>query len=177
MEGSQPSSLLRPISRTIRRSRSILSAPSRSHLLMTKMSPISMIPALMAWISSPKPGTRTTMEVCAVLTISTSSCPTPTVSTKIRSLPIASITFTISWVERERPPKHPRVAKERIKTPSSVAWRCIRIRSPKIAPPVKGLVGSTATMPTLFSSFRKMSTILSAMVDLPEPGGPVIPMT
>ncbi len=60
---------------------SVLNTPSRSALLMTKTSPISMMPALMAWMSSPMPGTSTTTDTSAVFTISTSSCPTPTVST------------------------------------------------------------------------------------------------
>ena len=41
-------------------SRSTRSAPSRSDLLMTKMSAISMMPALMVCTSSPMPGTRMT---------------------------------------------------------------------------------------------------------------------
>ena len=58
----------------------VRSAPSRSALLTTKMSAISMMPALSACTSSPVPGTSTTIETSAVRTMSTSSCPTPTVS-------------------------------------------------------------------------------------------------
>ena len=36
-----------------------------------------------------------------------------------------------------------------MKTPGSVSVRCMRIRSPRIAPPEKGLVGSTATIATV----------------------------
>ena len=75
-----------------------LSAPSRSALLIVKISPISNIPAFIAWISSPRPGTITTIVVSAALTISTSDCPTPTVSTIITSLPKASIAFIASAV-------------------------------------------------------------------------------
>ena len=38
------------------------SAPSRSALLTTKTSPISRMPALIAWMSSPRPGTSTTAD-------------------------------------------------------------------------------------------------------------------
>ncbi len=46
-------------------SRSTRSAPGWSALLITKMSAISMMPALMAWTSSPMPGTSTTTVTCA----------------------------------------------------------------------------------------------------------------
>ena len=46
------------------------------------------------------------------------------------------------------PPRWPRVAMLRMNTPSSPACACMRTRSPRIAPPVNGLVGSTATTPT-----------------------------
>ena len=42
------------------------SAPSRSALFTTKMSPISMMPALIACRSSPAPGTSRTIEMSAV---------------------------------------------------------------------------------------------------------------
>ena len=38
---------------------------------------------------------------------------------------------------------------ERMNTPGSVAWACMRMRSPRMAPPLKGEVGSTAMMPTV----------------------------
>ena len=41
---------------------------------------------------------------------------------------------------------------ERIKTPSSVACFCIRIRSPRMAPPENGELGSTAMTATFFPS-------------------------
>ncbi len=56
------------------------SAPSRSALFTTKMSAISMMPALSACTSSPVPGTSVTIEMSAVRMMSTSSWPTPTVS-------------------------------------------------------------------------------------------------
>src|SRR4051794_20129011 len=63
------------------------------------MSAISMIPALSACTSSPAPGTSVTMEMSAVRTISTSSCPTPTVSMTTTSLPAASSTSAASGLE------------------------------------------------------------------------------
>ncbi len=59
----------------------VRSAPSRSALLTTKTSAISMMPALRACTSSPAPGTMVTTDTSAVRTMSTSSWPTPTVST------------------------------------------------------------------------------------------------
>ena len=47
-----------------------------------------------------------------------------------------------------RPPRWPRLAIERMKTSASSTWPCMRTRSPRIAPPVNGLVGSTASTPT-----------------------------
>src|SRR5215472_5610201 len=160
-----------------RSSRTTRSAPSRSALLTAKMSATSRMPALIAWTSSPIPGTRTTTVVCAIWATSISSWPTPTVSTMMTSCPIASITRMQSPVERDRPPRLPRVARERMKTLESVACACIRIRSPRIAPPVNALVGSTAITLTDLSCLRKEAISPSTIVDLPEPGGPVIPIT
>ncbi len=124
------------------------STPSRSALFTTNTSAISMIPALRACTSSPRPGTSTTSSRRRCPTISTSSCPTPTVSTRITSLPEAASTVSTWPVAAARPPRWPRVAIERMNTPGSRAWACMRMRSPRIAPPLKGEVGSTATIPT-----------------------------
>ena len=51
----------------------VRSAPSRSALFTTKMSAISMMPALSACTSSPVPGTTVTTDTSAVRTMSTSS--------------------------------------------------------------------------------------------------------
>ena len=59
-----------------------------------------MMPALSACTSSPVPGTSVTIETSAVRTISTSSCPTPTVSMMTMSLPDASSTRAASPVAR-----------------------------------------------------------------------------
>ena len=130
----------------------------------------------MAWMSSPSPGTITTQVVWAVLTISTSSWPTPTVSMMTMSMPRASMTNATSEVERDNPPRAPRVARLRMNTPSSQECRFMRMRSPRMAPPVKGLVGSMATTPTFFPLARNEAVTWSTRVDLPAPGGPVMPM-
>jgi len=154
-----------------------LEEPSRSALLTTKMSAISRMPALMAWISSPMPGTSTTRTVWEWLMMSTSCWPVPTVSTMMMSLPRTSITWMASPTALARPPRAPRVARLRTKTPGSSAWRCMRMRSPRMAPPVKGLVGSTASTPTVLPFLRKQSMRPSVSVLFPAPGEPVMPMT
>ena len=127
------------------------SAPSRSALFKTKMSPISMSPAFMFWMSSPSPGTSITSTQSASRTMSISSWPTPTVSINTCFFPAASSNSATSAVARARPPRNPRVAIERINVPASPACPCMRTRSPRMAPPEYGLVGSTAITPT--SSF------------------------
>ena len=144
---------------------------------MTKMSATSMMPALMAWISSPIPGTSTTQQVWTQLTTSTSSWPTPTVSTITTSQPAASSRSMASWVARARPPRAPRVAMERMKIPGSAAIRPMRMRSPRMAPPLNGEVGSTARMPTRLPSRRRARASWSVRVDFPAPGEPVRPTT
>ena len=126
---------------SLRRRDAVRSAPSRSALFTTKMSAISMMPALSACTSSPVPGTSTTIDTSAVRTMSTSSCPTPTVSMITKSRPAASSTSAASLVARASPPRWPRVAMLRMNTPASPACACMRTRSPRMAPPVKGLVG------------------------------------
>ena len=49
------------------------------------------------------------------------------------------------------------------------------MRSPSRAPPLKGLVGSTAIMPIRWSFPRTSFVIWSTIVLLPAPGGPVMP--
>ncbi len=50
-------------------------------------------------------------------------------------------------------PRCPRVAMERMKTVGSSACCCMRIRSPKMAPPLKGEVGSMASTADLIERF------------------------
>src|SRR5687768_12150748 len=53
----------------------------------------------------------------------------------------------------------------------------MRMRSPRIAPPVNGEDGSTATMPTVDPRRLYSCATFSARVDFPAPGGPVSPST
>src|SRR5260370_27464911 len=53
----------------------------------------------------------------------------------------------------------------------------MRMRSPRIAPPVYGLVGSTAIMPTVRSCLRYSRASWSTSVLLPAPGAPVSTIT
>src|ERR1041385_5900564 len=53
----------------------------------------------------------------------------------------------------------------------------MRMRSPRMAPPVYGLVGSTARMPTVRSCLRYSRASWSTSVLLPAPGAPVRPIT
>ncbi len=150
-------------------------APGLSPLLTTTRSATSSRPALMAWISSPISGASRTTVVSAAAATSTSLCPVPTVSMRIRSKPAASSTAAAAVEVDARPPACPRDAIERMKTSSSAACACMRTRSPSSAPPVIGLDGSTAMTATVRPT-RRTSTIKAATsVDLPDPGGPVIP--
>ena len=51
----------------------------------------------------------------------------------------------------------------------------MRTRSPKMAPPENGEEGSMARMPTRSPSRRIAATRSLVSVDLPAPGGPVMP--
>ena len=60
-------------------------------------------------------------------------------------------------------------------TSRSPAYDCIRTRSPSSAPPVIGDDGSTATTATDRPAARTSPISAATSVDLPAPGGPVIP--
>jgi len=124
------------------------------------------------------PGASTTIVVCARLTTSTSDCPAPTVSIRMKPYPAASKTWLKASVCSANPPSAPREAMERMKICLSSCKSSMRTRSPRIAPPVKGLDGSTAMMATFFSGSRRRNSRVSAFTNvlLPEPGGPVMPI-
>src|SRR2546428_254715 len=124
---------------------------------------------------SPDSGTSTRPVVSALRAMSSSVCPTPTVSNSTRSKPNASSRSATSSVVVASPPCAPRVAIERMNTPGSRLPDSIRIRSPSSAPPVNGLVGSTATTPTERRWARNRWIRASVSVLLPAPGGPVMP--
>ena len=157
------------------RSRPVSSVPGRSALLITNTSAISSRPALLAWTASPHPGFTTTTVVSAAPATSTSTWPTPTVSISTHGHPVASRVRTASMVASDSPPRWPRVAMERMKTPSSVAWSAMRTRSPRIAPPEKGDEGSMASTAASTSAARITRRSAFVSVDFPAPGAPVMP--
>src|SRR4051812_28107151 len=135
------------------------------------------MPAFAAWIPSPIPGASSTTVVSASRTTSTSDWPTPTVSMRTTSQPTASSTRSACGAAAASPPRWPRVAIDRMKTPGSVAWSCIRTRSPSSAPPLNGEDGSTASTPTRWPARLSSLTRALVAVDLPTPGDPVMPTT
>src|ERR1019366_6257121 len=80
-----------------------------------------------------------------------------------------------SAVARARPPMVPRVAMERMKMPGSAWCCCMRMRSPRMAPPEMRLLGSTARMAMVLPRWRNCQARASTSVLLPAPGGPVMP--
>ena len=112
----------------------------------------------------------------AAFATSCSPCPTPTVSNKIKSFPLAANTSPASWAFLAKPPKSPWLPILRINTLLSHKYLFIRTRSPSKAPPVKGLVGSTAITPTVLFFERHVSINSLVRVLFPDPGGPVIPI-
>ena len=134
-----------------------------------------MIPAFSACTESPEPGISASTTVSAIESTPTSLWPVPTVSRKTTSLPDASSRSSAWSVDSARPPAWPRVPIERMKTPGSRKWSVSRIRSPSSAPCVNGLDGSTETTPTVFPSGRTCATSAAIRLDLPTPGGPVMP--
>ena len=162
---------------TPRISRTIVSVRGWSALLTTMMSGISMIPAFSAWIESPEPGMSTRTTVSAWSMMSTSAWPTPTVSRNTSSLPAASMSSAACSAASLSPPRAPRLAIERMKTPGSRKCSVRRIRSPSSAPCVKGEDGSIESTATSRSAARRNLINAPMSVDLPAPGAPVRPMT
>ena len=87
-----------------RRSRRVAWVSGRSALFTTSTSATSSTPAFAAWIESPMPGTTSRTVLSAAEAISTSACPTPTVSTRITSKPAAASTLIACGVAAARPP-------------------------------------------------------------------------
>ena len=77
-----------------------------------------------------------------------SDCPTPTVSTSTTSKPAASHSRIVSRVARVTPPSERPAGDGRTNAAGSTASRSIRVLSPRIEPPVRELVGSTARTAT-----------------------------
>src|SRR5690606_19217602 len=146
----------------------------RSILLTTKTSGISRMPALRNCKTSPDAGCATKQTVSTMCSTSVSVCPTPMVSTTTTSKARAS-TKTAALAARARPPSSPPEAIERTKMPSSSGSQTMRARSPRSAPPLRGLDGSTASTPTVRPCARSSPTSAETSVLLPTPGGPVMP--
>src|SRR3954453_5505064 len=109
--------------------------------------------------------------------MSTSACPTPTVSRNTSSLPDASMGSAACRVASLSPPSEPRLGIERMKTPGSRKCSVSLIRSPSSAPCVNGDDGSIESTATSRSLLRACATRRPISVDLPTPGGPVNPTT
>ena len=170
--GSAPSSLPGSCesASTPRTSRTIVSVIGWSALLTTITSGISITPAFSAWIESPEPGISASTIVSAWSTMSISAWPTPTVSISTSSLPAASIASATCRAASERPPRAPREAIERMKTPGSRKWSERRIRSPSRAPRVKGLEGSIESTATWRSALRSSAGERADQGALADPG-------
>ena len=153
----------------------VRSAPSRSALLTAKMSAISRIPALIACTSSPRPGASTTTVVWAVLATSTSALSHPD---RFNDNPIKAGSIqqhdNIGGGLRQSTQAAAR-GHRADEDAGSPARSRIRTRSPSSAPPLNGLVGSTAMMPTVSPLFRYSPARPLTKVDLPVPGDPVMP--
>ena len=92
------------------------------------------------------------------------------------SKPTASKTRTAPGTESASPPAWPRVATERMNT-SSPAMPSMRTRSPRMAPPLSGDDGSTASTAGVRPRSGKSRVSWPVSVDFPAPGAPVMPTT
>ena len=129
----------------------------------------SRMPALIAWTSSPMPGT---------VTITTRLRRAHDIDLGLaRADRLDDDGVEAGGVERRdasrggaaSPPRLPRLAMLRMKTPGSPASSCMRMRSPRIAPPVNGLVGSTAMMPMVRPRRRSRAPVASPACSCPRP--------
>ncbi len=106
----------------------------------------------------------------------TSDCPTPTVSTRMTSYPAASSTSIDSRVARATPPRCPDDGEGRTKASGRLERSAMRVRSPRMEPPVLDELGSTASTATLWwCSVMSLTPMASMNVDLPAPGTPEMP--
>ena len=93
----------------------------------------------------------------------------------ITSKPAASHSAIVSRVLRVTPPSVPDVGDGRMKADDSCASRFMRVLSPRIEPPVRFDVGSTASTATRWPAATRFMPNSSMVVDLPTPGTPVTP--
>ena len=131
---------------------------------------------MFACTASPHPGLRTTTVVSVADATSTSTWPTPTVSTNTRRSPAAASSRTPSGTATASPPRCPRVAIERMKTP--VVERVVLHAHPVAEDRAAGerrrrVHRDHAERLVLLARNRRSDATTS--VDLPAPGAPVIP--
>ena len=159
-------------------SRRASKAPLLSNLLIATISAKSSISIFSNWVAAPNSGVITYRDTSLCSKISVSDCPMPEVSKIIRSYFAALSTCTASDTCLERAKLDCRVANDRMYT-RSLLIAFIRIRSPKSAPPVFRLEGSTETIPICLSgkSIKNLRTNSSTRLDFPAPPVPVIPST
>ena len=162
----------------LRTSRRASRAPRLSNLLSAMTSAKSSMSIFSSWVAAPYSGVMTYKDTSEWSRISVSDCPIPEVSKIMRSyfaafrIEIASATCfdsaRLDW----------RVAKERMYT-RGLLMAFMRMRSPRSAPPVFLLEGSTETTASCLSgkSTKKRRTSSSTKDDLPDPPVPVIPST
>ena len=114
-------------------------------------------------------------KVSTISATATSDWPTPTVSTMTVSKPAASSTSIDSRVARATPPRCDPDGDGRTKASSLAVSAAIRVRSPRTEPPVRELLGSTATTATRCPCSMSRVPSASMKVDLPAPGIPEMP--
>ena len=133
----------------------------------------SISPAFIVWIASPDSGTSTTTVVSASFTDVELGLAHPD---RLHQHPVVAegrqqLDALRRW-RAARPPSEPWVAIERMNTPGSSACACMRMRSPSTAPPVNGLEGSTATIPTVALVRAQVRGQAIHHGGLPAPGRP-----
>ena len=131
----------------------------------------------MAWMSSPRPGAVTSTRTSATSATSISLWPVPTRLDQDHVLAGGVERIDDAHGRRREAAQVPRLASERMKTPSSSSVAVMRMRSPRMAPPRHRARGSTAMMPTLCPRRAHVAREGIDEVDLPAPGGPVKPTT
>ena len=93
----------------------------------------------------------------------------------VTSKPAASTKVMASRVRRATPPRERPAGVGRIKALGSLDRTSIRVLSPRIEPPEREEVGSTASTATLRPRAVRWFPKASMNVDFPTPGAPVIP--
>ena len=152
-------------------------ARSPSALVTTTRSASSMIPRLMPCRSSPPAGEASSTNRSTRSATASSDWPTPTVSTSTTSKPAASHSSIASRVRRATPPSSPPAGDGRMKAFGSRASVSMRVLSPEDR--AAAAACSTDRRPAPPPRGRRPIRWVpnaSMKVDLPTPGGPLMPM-